>query len=157
MSGVHRKSPCRQILIILLSRKDRICHLQNGNSRWPCLRSACGQKVRERCSLAFPPKYTTACLLILGLHVHVPMSEERNCDESHKWKFDQFGTLDYKSKKIEKSKIVTSWLFQTRILETSQRHKLFERQQSIAKSQKMQQNNLTHQRDIGGKPLHYGG
>jgi len=32
------------------------------------------------------------------------MSEERNCDERHKWKFDKFETLDSKGKKLKNRK-----------------------------------------------------
>jgi len=36
------------------------------------------EKLLEWCSLAFPPKYTTACLLILGLRVHVQVQWAKN-------------------------------------------------------------------------------
>ena len=60
------------------------------------------EKVQERRPLAFPPNYTTACSLNLG--PSCPWSEERNCDDSHKWKFYKFGTSGYTS---EKSRIFT--------------------------------------------------
>jgi len=53
-----------------------------------CLR----KKVRERRSIAFPPNYTT------NLGSTCTMSKERNWDKHRKWKFDKFGSLDYKIK-----------------------------------------------------------
>jgi len=50
---------------------------------------------------AFPrfPAQLHHCMMLTNLWPTCPMSEEPKCDERDKWKFDKFGTLNYKSKK----------------------------------------------------------
>jgi len=54
------------------------------------------EKVRERRSLAFRPIHY---YMLTNLWPTCPTSQEHNCDKHHKWKFDQFGTLDHNSEK----------------------------------------------------------